>query len=245
MINHSEANLTNHESVESIAKHFAQISQEYPPLSKESLPQRIRDKLNSVSDRLIPKLTELDVYEMISKAKKPKSGVPGDIPRTLVKEFGAELSTPLTKIYNSILSSGVWPQKWKVEYGIPLKKVVSPVNEDDLRIISLTAFYSKTFERFVMDWLLKFIGPLIDLGQYGGLKGSSVTHYLIDFINFVLYNQDMKDIHAVLAVAVDFSKAFNRQNHNVLIELLSDLGVPGWIWRVVMGFLEDREMEVA
>ena len=244
LTNHIENNLTNQESVEVIANHFALISQEYPPLAKESLPQRIRDKLNSISNGLIPKLEELEVYEMISKAKKPKSGVPGDLPRTLVKEFGVELSTPLTKIYNSIISSGVWPMRWKVEYGIPLKKVANPVSEDELRIISLTAFYSKTFERFVMDWLLKYIGPMIDQSQYGGLKGSSVTHYLIDFINFVLYNQDVKDIHAVLVVAVDFSKAFNRQNHNLLIELLSDLGVPGWLLRIIMGFLENREMEV-
>ena len=82
------------------------------------------------------------------------------------------------------------------------------------------------------------------MGQYGGQKGSSVTHYLIDFINFVLYNQDLKNIHAVLAVAIDFSKAFNRQNHNILIGLLSDLGVPGWLLTIVMGFLENRELEV-
>ena len=48
----------------------------------------------------------------------------------------------------------------------------------------------------------------------------------------------------MLAVAIDFSKAFNRQNHNILIELLSDLGVPGWLLRIVKGFLENREMEV-
>ena len=111
-------------------------------------------------------------------------------------------------------------------------------------MISLTAFYSKVFEKFVMECFFENIGPLIDLGQYGGLKGSSVTHYLIDFINFVLYNQDLKDIHAVLAVAVDFSKAFNRVNHNIVIELLSDLGVPGWLLNIVIGFLEDRELVV-
>ena len=47
-----------------------------------------------------------------------------------------------------------------------------------------------------------------------------------------------------MAVAVDFSKAFNRQNHNILIELLSDLGVPGWLLQIVIGFLENRHMEV-
>ena len=90
----------------------------------------------------------------------------------------------------------------------------------------------------MIEWLLEYIGPFIDPGQYGGLKGSSVAHYLIDFINFVLYNQDLKDIHAVLAVAVDFSKAFNRVNHNIVIELLSDLGVPGWLLAIVMGSLK-------
>ena len=75
-------------------------------------------------------------------------------------------------------------------------------------------------------------------------KGNSVSHYLIDFINFVSYNQDIKNIHAVLAVAVDFTKAFNRQNHNILVELLSDLGVPGWLLQIVIGFLENRDIEV-
>ena len=124
------------------------------------------------------------------------------------------------------------------------QKFSNPVNEDDIRVISLTAFFSKVFERFVMDWLLYYLKDIIDLAQYGGQKGSSITHYLVDFINFVLYNQDLKNIHAVLAVAVDFSKAFNRQNHNLLITLLSDLGVPGWLLSIVIGFLENRELIV-
>ena len=95
-----------------------------------------------------------------------------------------------------------------------------------------------------MTWLLKYLQPHLDWSQYGGQKGNSVSHYLIDFINFITYNQDIKKIHAVLAVAVDFSKAFNRQNHNILIELLSELGVPGWLLKIVMGFLENRHLEV-
>ena len=95
-----------------------------------------------------------------------------------------------------------------------------------------------------MSWLLDYVGDKLDWGQYGGQKGSSVSHYLIDFINFITYNQDIKNIHAVLAVAIDFSKAFNRQNHSILIELLSELGVPGWLLQIVIGFLENRVMEV-
>ena len=43
---------------------------------------------------------------------------------------------------------------------------------------------------------------------------------------------------------VVFSKAFKRQNHNVLITKLSDMGVPAWLLRIVMAFLTNRNMVV-
>ena len=162
----------------------------------------------------------------------------------MVDEFGHELAEPLSIIYNNITASGHWPKHWKIEHGFPLKKVPQPCNEDDLRIISLTPMYSKIYEKIVMEWLLKYLGDKIDPYQYGGQKENSVAHYLIDFINFVSYNQDIKKIHAVLAVTIDFSKAFNRQNHLILIELLSELGVPGWLLNVIIGFSKNRELEV-
>ena len=131
-----------------------------------------------------------------------------------------------------------------MEYGTPLQKTKNPVNEDQLRIISLTSYLSKQFEQFVITWLLEHIGDKMDWGQYGGVKGSSISHYLIDFVNFVLYNQDMKIPHAVLAVMVDFSKAFNRINHNTIITILSEMGVPGWLLNLVIGFLSERELIV-
>ena len=41
---------------------------------------------------------------------------------------------------------------------------------------------------------------------------------------------------------VDFSKAFNRIDRNVVITILSEMNVPGWLLKIVMGFLTDREM---
>ena len=109
-----------------------------------------------------------------------------------------------------------------------------PESEDDLRPISLTSFFSKVTEHFVVMWLMSFIKNKIDFRQYGGLKGNSITHYLIEFINFILSCQDSDDQTAIIAVMVDFSKAFNRQNHNLLITKLSDMGVPAWLLKVVI-----------
>ena len=184
------------------------------------------------------------MYQKIIQAKKPRSGTQYDLPKDILLEFGPEITTPLTKIINKIFITGEWPKHWKVEHVIPIPKVPSPETEDDLRPISLTPFYSKVTERFVVEWLLEVIGPKIDFRQYGGLKGNSITHYIIEFINFVLAAQDDNDQTAVLSVFVDFQKAFMRQNHNILIEKLSDLAVPGWLLNIIIGFLKERSMVV-
>ena len=43
---------------------------------------------------------------------------------------------------------------------------------------------------------------------------------------------------------VDVSKAFNRENHNLLVTKLSDMGCPGWLLKVVITFLTNRKMVV-
>ena len=103
---------------------------------------------------------------------------------------------------------------------------------------------SKVMEQFVITWLMFYVEDQLDWGQYGGLRGSSISHYLIDFVNFILYNQDLKIPHAVVAVMIDFAKAFNRINHNIIITILSEMGVPGWLLNIIIGFLTQRELIV-
>ena len=132
-----------------------------------------------------------------------------------------------------------------MEIGIPIPKNHENLkNEDDLRVISPTSFFSKTFEKFVMKRLLEIIGPKIDRKQFGGTKNTGTAHYLIEFLTFILYNLDNPESTAVIATMIDFSKAFNRIDHNLIITRLADLQVPSWLLRVVMGFLENRKLKV-
>ena len=167
-----------------------------------------------------------------------------DLPKALIQEFSPELAKPVSIIVNNIFQSGQWPTHWKLEHVVPIGKVPVPETLDDLRPISLTPFFSKVAEHFVTKWLLDHIGEKLDFRQYGGQKGNSISHYIIEFLNFILSCQDSDDQIAVLAVMIDFSKAFNRQNHNILITKLSDMGAPGWLLRIVIAFLEDRRMQV-
>ena len=240
---HLSDNLTEAESAERIADHFSDISKSFPPLSTDLLPDRVQTKLNTDKSQP-PSISAEETWEKIKCAKKPKSGVPGDLPKQLVQEFSIELAEPLSRIIRKIVETAVWPTQWKKEYVTPIGKVPEPETEDDLRPISLTAFFSKVTEHFVVMWLLQYISHLIDFRQYGGMKGNSITHYLIEFITFILSNQESKDATAILACMIDFSKAFNRQNHNILITKLSDMGVPAWLLKIVMAFLKERIMVV-
>ena len=242
LLEHLEANLTNKESVDKIAQHFSSISQEFPALNIIHLSETVQAKLKQRMEANLPYVSRYKIENMIRKAKKTKSGVPGDLPKILHKEFGPELALPLEKIYNGIVQTGQWPDSWKVEFGLPLKKTANPLNEDQIRIISLTPSFSKVFERFVISWLMDYLQQHLDWWQYGGQKGTSVTHYLIDFINFISYNQDLRNMHAVLAVIIDFSKAFNRINHAKVIVRLSDWGVPGWLLKILVSYPTDRSM---
>ena len=243
-------NLTPLESANKIAEHFSIISREFPHLDAETLPDRVKVKLaNPESESEVPVIMAHQVYQRITRANKPKSGVPGDLPRKLVSEFSPELSEPICKIFNSIVSDAKqgtvkWPTSWKQEFGTPIQKIPNPYCEDDLRVISLTPFFSKVLEKFVLEWLMVYIGEKLDPKQFGGLKGNSISHYMIELVNYILHNQDYNLPIAVLICAVDFSKAFNRINHNLIITKLSDMGVPGWLLNIVMGFLTDRVMVV-
>ena len=42
-------------------------------------------------------------------AKKPRFGVPNDLPKTIIKEFAPKLALPISRIINSITATGEWP----------------------------------------------------------------------------------------------------------------------------------------
>ena len=176
------------------------------------------------------------------KTKVSKSCVNGDLPGKVAKEFSLELAFPVSVIFNNVIQTGKWPQNWKIETGISLAKISDPKTEDNLRVISLTNWYSKNLEKFVVEWLMIYIEDKIDWKQFGGKKKVSTTHYLIEFISFVLYNWDLNPSYAILTTLLDFEKAFNKLNHNLIITRLADMSVPNWLLKIVIGFLENRKL---
>ena len=238
---HQVGNLSPLQCAEKIAEYFVQISREYQPISVESLPQSIQEYLNDSSRDIIPVLSEYQVYQKIKHSKKPNSSVGRDIPIKIVKNFDVELSGPISKIFNKISRTQIYPDHWKMENGIPLAKVYPPESESDLRIISKTPYISKLYEGFLCDWLMEVINPYLDPDQYG-LKGLSITHYLIKYINFIQTSLDSLSPTAVVATCIDLSKAFNRVDHGILIEDLYAMKCPAFLLKIFISFLSKRTL---
>ena len=111
---------------------------------------------------MTPNISEHDVCEQVKRSKKTKPGVPGDLPKKILQMLPQEMSKPVTELFKKMLATKQWPAMWTTEYGLPLQKQKNPANENYLRIISLTPLFSKTFESFVIKWLIEFIGDKID-----------------------------------------------------------------------------------
>ena len=236
--------LTPQEIAEDIADHFSSISNEYKPFQWSDLPPEINKKVEEINSVDIPQVSDLEVYNKILTAKKTKSNVPGDLPKRLIQEFSVEISSPLATIFNKALQHGEYPKDWKIEYGTAIPKIPNPETLDDTRLISLTKFTSKIFESFLVQWILEIVGPDLDPSQFGGLKGNSITHLLIHLINFILANLDSPEPTAVLAAIIDFSKAFNRMSHARIIKIMDEIGLPGWMLKLLASYLSERVLIV-
>ena len=88
----------------------------------------------------------------------------------------------------------------------------------------LTPILSKVLEDFVVSWMIEDVGEHIDSRQYGSLKGSSTTYCLLDLIHNWLSELDNPGCY-LRACFLDFSKAFDRIDHTIVIRKLIDLGV--------------------
>jgi len=115
--------------------------------------------------------------------------------------------------------------------------------ESDLRPISLTrSTLVKFLESIVGSWMLERIGNKLDVYQYGALKGRSTTHALVDMLHH--WSKAMDEGQSVRAVFIDFTKAFDHVDHNVMINKLLAFGMPNAIIRWMCSFLTRRRQRV-
>ena len=110
-----------------------------------------------------------------------------------------------------------------------------------LRNLSCTNLFAKVLELFILEYIRKDVQ--LAPSQYGGLKGSGTTHFLIDtWQNILLSLED--EASAVNILSVDYEKAFNRMDHYQCVRALQSHGASDFAVEMVTSFLKKRQMRV-
>ena len=237
---------TDQQLTDEISAYFAEISGNFSSIDRSLIPQIPPTNSPFVSE--VPCFPqEHEIYTLLKKSKKTSS-VPQDLPLPFLTEFLPELTKPIFNIYCKSIATGIFPTRWKNEYVTPHPKILPPTSYKDLRNLSLTEFLAKSFERFLLNGtpsvngLLFYIKKYIDPNQFA-VSGSSCSHALLKMIDFILSaTDDPNKPTAVANLLADWSKAFNKCNHNIIMRILTYLKIPMWLLRLVMSYLEHRKM---
>ena len=81
------------------------VKSSHPWMTIVYLP--VSNQISLAGDPLL--ISDYETYRKICAAKKPKSGVPMDLPKLIVQEFSPELAKPVNRIINNIMKTGIWP----------------------------------------------------------------------------------------------------------------------------------------
>ena len=209
------------------AAYFTRISDQFEPIEEGSAMPAFRRPM-----------TVRQVAEKLAAAKKPNSSVKGDVLPRLMKEFHQVFAPAVTTIFNAVFQTNRWPAAWKVETTVVIPKTGCPESLAECRNISCTSFLSKVLESVLLEDLRSEIP--VDPLQYGGIKGSSVDHLLVDLYDEVL--SSLEGGNPAVVLGVDFEKAFNRLNHKECLKKLRELGASEQSLALVRSFLANRSM---
>ena len=236
------SHLANQKQAEAIADNFSKISNEYQPLNASEI------NLESCTVHTpAPVVEPHQVYEYLKRIRTKASTVKNDVPASIIKEFAAELSTPLADIISCSISRGEYANIWKLETVTPVPKVYPPKTLNDLRKISGLLNFSKITEKHIGDWMLADMKETRDPSQYGNEKGVSVNHYLIKMIDEILRNLDRNSVYekfAVFCTMVDWKQAFDRQCPRLGVESFIRNGVRKSLIPLLINYFQNRKIVV-
>ena len=170
-------------------------------------------------------ITEEEVFLELAQLKTRKAYPKSDLHPRLYLEAILPLTPILCNIFNHSLTSHTVPENWKNVEVIPLPKCNHP-NINQLRPISLLYTPIKIMEKILLKKLKSMFNNIIDRNQYGFKPKSSTTCALLDIQEFITSQLDKHSTSAVALITIDFSKAFDRIDHALLITKLSKITGP-------------------
>ena len=132
----------------------------------------------------------------------------------------------------------------KIAKIVPIPKQGDPELCTNYRPISLLTGFSKILEKLVHARTVSFLrdNEILNNSQFGFRENCNTTHAILSLINQVNLSIDKK-LHTI-GIFLDFSKAFDTVNHDILLHKLSHYGIRGKALEWFESYLSNRTQYV-
>lgn len=195
---------------------------EHVPFSEfANTKQFINDRVPDPMFFNIPYISIDMVNKMLSSLDISKSTGLDEIGPRFLKLSAASIYPVIHHILNLSISQSIFPDVWKSAKVNPLFKSGSKHDVNNYRPISVLPTLSKLLEKHVHDSIMTYLNhyKLIAQAQSGFRKNHSCETALVHIIDKWL--QAINDGCIVGVVLVDFKKAFDLVDHNILLQKLT------------------------
>ena len=184
------------------------------------------------------------VLKKIEALNPDKACGPDNIRARTLCELAAELSAPITIIFNKCLAECAVPCDWKLSNVTAIFKKADKTDAGNYRPISLTCLLCRILESIIRDEVLLHLRKyeLIEKSQHGFLPHKSTVTNLLEFLEVVTRLID--EGHNVDVVYLDFSKAFDKVPHVRLMSKVRAHGILGNVARWIEEWLHGRKQRV-
>ena len=145
-------------------------------------------------------------------------------------------------MFNQSLTLGVFPESWAIATITPIPKYGDLHNIKNWRPISIIPLVGKILEkictRFLSDQLAD--NEILCDEQFGFRPGRSTTDALFRYVKFLI--DEINDKKVIGSLYLDFSRAFDSVNHEILLMKLKDMGISNQLLSWVSSYLANRKI---
>lgn len=183
-------------------------------------------------------ITDTTVLNYLLKLKMSYVAGPDGVPSCILKKCSHLLHTPLTYLFNKSIKLCYFPTFWKESFIIPLFKSGSKKDVSNYRGIAKLSAIPKLFEQILYDTLSHQTSSILSSKQHGFRKSCSTVTNLLELTTIVndgFINRKQTDV-----IYTDFSKAFDKVNHNLLLFKLDNMGFSNSLVKWISTYLKGR-----
>ena len=191
-------------------------------------------------------ITEDEVLEIIKNLDAKKSTGHDGFSILIIKKLAAELSVPLTLIFNMSIKDGIVPDQLKIAIVVPIHKKESKNNFTNYRPILALPRFSKILERLVFNRCISFLNKhnILFENQFGFRPKHSTIMAVIKLVDKIVNAANSNNNEITAGTSLDLSKAFDTIKHDILLDKVAHYGFRGIVLDWVETYLTYRKQFV-